>query len=70
MLTFQLNVILKKEGISQNEFSRLTNVRPNTINDIVNNQVKRLEIKTLNRILKTLYSMGYKIEDFMFFQSR
>lgn len=63
MIIFNLDKILEKENMSQNQFSKISNVRPNTINNIYNNNLKRLELSTLNKILGTLNSMGYKIED-------
>lgn len=63
MIIFKLQEILDKEGLSQNKFSRMSYVRPNTINSICKNNTKRLEIDTLEKILKTLSDMGYCIED-------
>lgn len=65
MLIFHLDNILKKEELSQTKFADYCNVRPNTISDICNNKVKRLEMKTLNKIMKVLTKMGYTINDFM-----
>ena len=65
MVFFQLNEILEEEGISQNEFSRISKVRPNTINDICNNKIKRLELCTLDKILSVLNTMGYGVNDFI-----
>lgn len=63
MIIFNLDKILEKENMSQNQFSKISDVRPNTINNIYNNNLKRLELSTLDKILGTLNSMGYKIED-------
>lgn len=63
MIIFQLQEILDKEGLSQNQFSKLSGVRPNTINNICNNNLKRLELSTLEKILETLFNMGYSLED-------
>lgn len=63
MIIFQLQEILDKEGLSQNQFAKLSGVRPNTINNICKNNLKRLELSTLEKILETLFDMGYSIED-------
>lgn len=63
MITFNLKEILENEGLSQNQFSKMSDVRPNTINSICNNTLKRLEISTLEKILAALSDMGYSIED-------
>jgi len=63
MIIFNLDKILEKENMSQNQFSKISDVRPNTINNIYNNNLKRLELSTLDKILSTLNSMGYTIED-------
>lgn len=63
MIKFKLKEILEKEGLSQNRFSKMCDVRPNTINNICNNNLKRLELCTLEKILKALKKMGYGIED-------
>lgn len=63
MIMFKLHEILKKENMSQNRFSKISYVRPNTINNIYNNNLKRLELNTFDKILKALNSMGYKVED-------
>lgn len=65
MLIFHLDNILKSEQISQTKFADYCHVRPNTISDICNNKIKRLEIKTFNKIMKQLTLMGYSINDFM-----
>lgn len=63
MIIFQLQEILDKEGLSQNQFSKLSGVRPNTINSICKNNLKRLELSTLEKILETLCNIGYSLED-------
>lgn len=63
MISFRLHEILKKENMSQNQFSRISSVRPNTINSICNNNLKRLEVNTLDKILEALITLGYGIED-------
>jgi len=67
MINFKLSDILKKEKLSQTKFSKLCGVRPNTVNDICNNKIKRLELKTLDKILESLFIMGYTLNDFIDF---
>lgn len=63
MIIFHLQEILNKEGLSQNQFSNLSGVRPNTVNNICKNNLKRLELSTLEKIMETLSDMGYSVED-------
>lgn len=63
MIVFRLKNILDAEGISQNQFSKMSAVRPNTINNIYNNRIKRIELCTFEKILSTLTKLGYSIED-------
>ncbi|OFS52254.1 hypothetical protein HMPREF2873_05250 [Staphylococcus sp. HMSC075H09] len=63
MIIFHLQEILNKEGLSQNQFSKLSGVRPNTVNNICKNNLKRLELSTLEKIMETLSDMGYSVED-------
>lgn len=54
MICFKLDVFLKKHRLSRNRFSQLTGIRPNTINDMCNGNTKRIELETLNTIMKSL----------------
>lgn len=63
MIEFKLDAILKDQGLSQNQFARRTRIRPNTINNIVNNQAKRIGIETIDRILGEINKWGYDISD-------
>lgn len=65
MIQFKLASILKEQHISQYKFSHITNIRPNTINNIVNNNIQRLNIKSLDIILTEIGKWGYSLEDFM-----
>lgn len=65
MIKFHLKELLQQQNISQNEFARITGVRPNTINDIVNNKIKRLEMVTLNKVLSEIIKLGYTVSDFI-----
>lgn len=63
MIIFHLEELLEKENISQNKFARITGIRPNTINDIVNNKVQRIELRTLTKILNVITRWGYSLTD-------
>lgn len=63
MIIFHLSDILKKEGLSQNQFARISDIRPNTINEMVNNKLKRLELKTFAKLLIALKNLGYSVND-------
>lgn len=63
MIIFHLSDILKKEGLSQNQFARISDIRPNTINEMVNNKLKRLELETFAKLLIALKSLGYSVND-------
>lgn len=63
MIIFHLAEILRKNDISQNQFARMSNIRPNTINEIVNNTLKRLELDTFAKLLIALKQIGYSVDD-------
>ena len=66
MIKFFLNEILEELNISQTGFAKQADIRPNTINDICNNRTKRIEISTLNQIMKVLNELNedsYNIND-------
>lgn len=70
MIIFHLEELLQQQKISQNEFARMTGIRPNTINDLVKNKTKRLEIATLNKILKVIVRWGYTLPDFIEYREK
>lgn len=70
MIIFHLKELLQQQKISQNEFARMTGIRPNTINDLVNNKTKRLEIATFNKILKVIVRWGYTLPDFIEYREK
>lgn len=63
MIIFHLAEILRDNNISQNQFARMSNIRPNTINEIVNNTLKRLELDTFAKLLIALKQIGYSVDD-------
>lgn len=70
MIIFYLADLLEKENISQNKFARITGVRPNTINDIVNNKVQRIELRTLTKILNVITRWGYSLTDLIEYKEK
>lgn len=50
----KLNELLDKQNISQHELSRLTGIRQPSINEMCNNQTKRLPLDNLAKICKVL----------------
>lgn len=70
MIIFHLADLLEKENISQNKFARITGVRPNTINDIVNNKVQRIELRTLTKILNVITRWGYSLTDLIEYKEK
>lgn len=63
MIIFHLADILRENKISQNQFARISDIRPNTINKIVNNKLKRLELETFTKLLVALKELGYSMDD-------
>lgn len=49
-----LNELLDKQDISQHELSRLTGIRQPSINEMCNNQTKRLPLDNLAKICEVL----------------
>lgn len=54
MVYFKLNELLKQLNYTKHQFSQISGVRPNTINDMCNGNTKRLELETLTLILIAL----------------
>ena len=50
MIKIKLSEQLGKRRMSRRELAQLIGVRPNTIGDMYNDNVKRLDITTLNKI--------------------
>lgn len=53
-INFNLGAILKEKGMSQRELARRLRVRPNTINDLVNNNTKLIAKDMLNDLCREL----------------
>jgi DNA-binding Xre family transcriptional regulator len=58
MIKFKLDEILKELNISRTKFAHLADVRPNTINDMCNGNTKRIEVETLNNIMRTVNELS------------
>lgn len=66
-VTFNLEKILISKDMSRRELSRLTGIRPGTINDICNNQIKLISVHYLGLICNTL---DISIEDLITISSK
>ncbi|WP_375104041.1 helix-turn-helix domain-containing protein [Paenibacillus sp. RS8] len=49
-----LDQLLEERGMSQRELSRLTGIRPPSINEMVHNQTNRLPLNNLAKICEVL----------------
>lgn len=55
IIKIKLSEQLGKKRMSGRELAQLIGVRPNTIGDMYNENIKRLDIATLNKICTVLY---------------
>lgn len=70
-MIFRLDEALEELDITRNKLAVYAEVRPNTVNDLANGDTKRIEIETLEKILKSLNEISmtrgmqrtYNIED-------
>lgn len=60
MINFKLDTLLKQHKCSRTHFAHITKVRPNTISDMCNGKTKRLELDTLNSIMRALNQLSNK----------
>lgn len=58
MIIFKLDKLLQEIGISRHKFAIYSGVRPNTINDMCKGITKRIEVDTLNSIIKALNELS------------
>jgi DNA-binding Xre family transcriptional regulator len=64
-------------GLSKNKIATESNIRPNTISDIVNGKIKRMDLDTLESLIDALNHIAYDrnmdrrftINDIMIYQS-
>lgn len=54
MIRIKLSELLGKKRMSRRELAQLIGVRPNTIGDMYNDNVKRIDVATLNKICTVL----------------
>ena len=54
MIKIKLSEQLGKKRMTRRELAQLIGVRPNTVGDMYNDNVKRLDIETLNKICTVL----------------
>jgi DNA-binding Xre family transcriptional regulator len=54
MLRLKLDKILAEKGISMYKLHNMTQIRPNTISDLVNNKAKQWSPEVLDKICKAL----------------
>ena len=54
MIRIKLSELLGKKKMTRKELAELVGVRPNTIGDLYNEKVKRVDLNLLNNICKVL----------------
>lgn len=54
MIRIKLSEVLGKKKMTRKKLAELTGVRPNTIGDLYNEEVRKIDIDTLNRICEAL----------------
>lgn len=60
MIKFKLDRLLEENNITRNALAREAKIRPNVVYEMCNNETKRIELKTLDKILETLNRMTNK----------
>ncbi len=55
MIRIKLCEVLGREKMTRKKLAELTNVRPNTIGDLYNENVKKIDLDLLSRICQTLH---------------
>lgn len=54
MIRIKLSEVLGRKKMTRKRLAELTNVRPNTIGDLYNEKVKKIDIDTLDKICNVL----------------
>ncbi len=54
MIKIKLSEVLGRKKMTRKKLAELTNVRPNTIGDLYNEKVKKIDIDTLDKICNVL----------------
>lgn len=60
MIRLTLENVLNENGITKNALAREAKIRPNAIYELCDNQTKRLDLSTFNKVLETLREMSGK----------
>ena len=60
MIRIKLSELLGKKKMTRKSLAALVGVRPNTIGDLYNEKVKRIDLELLNKICKEL---DYELTD-------
>ena len=55
MIRIKLCEVLGREKMTRKKLAELNNVRPNTIGDLYNENVKKIDLDLLSRICQTLH---------------
>lgn len=66
MIKIKLSEVLGRKKMTRKKLSELTNIRPNTIGDLYNEKVKKIDIDTLDKICSVL---GCDISELLEYQS-
>ena len=67
MIRIKLSEVLGRKKMTRKKLSELTGVRPNTIGDLYNEKVRKIDIDILDRICTVLEC---DIEDILEYQSK
>ena len=54
MLKSRLKVLLAENDMTQSKLSKITNIRPGTITNIVNNTIKQIPVEAVCKICEVL----------------
>lgn len=54
MIRIKLSEVLGRQKMTRKKLAELTNVRPNTIGDLYNEKVRKIDIDVLNRICSVM----------------
>ncbi|GAA4833128.1 hypothetical protein GCM10023310_08170 [Paenibacillus vulneris] len=71
-IKFKLAEVLEENNITKNALAREAKIRPNLVYEMCNNETKRIELETFNKVMTTLNELAgegkkIKIEDIMEF---
>lgn len=62
-IKLNLQEILDKKKVSQNELAKRLNLSPSTVNDMCKKDIKRVNIETLSKVLNMDEFKDVKIDD-------